>query len=80
MLVDWFKTDVLVNQGNSGGAAVSDKGELIGVPRLGCGTKPATSIYFIRPSNSAVSLIQRAMRAEKASAASAMPRSAARAW
>ena len=42
-VMDWFKTDVLVNQGNSGGSAVNDQGELVGVPTARLKTSPATS-------------------------------------
>lgn len=60
---DWFKTDVLVNQGNSGGSAVNDKGELIGVPTLRLQDKTGNIIYLIRPTNIAVPFIQQAMKA-----------------
>jgi len=60
---DWIKTDVLINQGNSGGAAVNDKGELIGVPTARLQDRSGNVIYLIRPSNNAVALIRRAMKA-----------------
>ena len=60
---DWLKTDVLVNQGNSGGAAVNDKGELIGVPTARLQDSSGNVIYLIRPSNHAVALIKQAMKA-----------------
>ena len=30
--IDWIKTDAVVNHGNSGGTAINDNGEMIGVP------------------------------------------------
>jgi S1-C subfamily serine protease len=62
-VIDWFKTDVLVNQGNSGGTAVNDRGELIGVPTARLQDKSGNIIYLIRPVNHAVPLIQRALKA-----------------
>lgn len=41
----WIKTDALVSGGNSGGAAVNDAGELIGVPtEAGSGQKNAPTV------------------------------------
>lgn len=60
---DWFKTDVLVNQGNSGGSAVNDKGELIGIPTARLQDDAGNVIYLIRPTNVAVPYINRAMKA-----------------
>lgn len=62
-VVDWFKTDVLINQGNSGGSAVNDKGELIGVPTARLQDQSGNVIYLIRPINAAVPIIQRALKA-----------------
>ena len=30
----WIKTDAEINRGNSGGMAINDRGELIGIPTL----------------------------------------------
>lgn len=60
---DWFKTDVLVNQGNSGGSAVNDQGELIGIPTARLQDKSGNVIYLIRPTNMAVPYIKQAMQA-----------------
>lgn len=60
---DWFKTDVLVNQGNSGGSAVNDNGELIGIPTARLQDKSGNVIYLVRPSNVAVPYIKQAMQA-----------------
>ncbi len=65
---DWFKTDVLINQGNSGGSAVNDRGELIGVPTLRLQDKSGNIIYLIRPTNIAVPFIRQAMKAGGSSA------------
>jgi S1-C subfamily serine protease len=62
-VTDWIKTDVLINQGNSGGSAVNDKGELIGVPTARLQDRSGNVIYLVRPSNNAVALIKRAMKA-----------------
>ena len=76
-VIDWLKTDVLVNQGNSGGSAVNDKGELIGVPTARLQDKSGNIIYLIRPVNHAVPLIQRAMKAGGSTAIWARPPAAA---
>lgn len=60
---DWFKTDVLVNQGNSGGSAVNDQGELIGIPTARLQDKSGNVIYLIRPTNFTVPYIQQAQKA-----------------
>ncbi len=57
---DWFKTDVLVNQGNSGGSALNAKGELIGVPTARLQDKSGNVIYLIRPVNRAAAYIEEA--------------------
>ncbi len=59
---DWFKTDVLVNQGNSGGAALNANGELIGVPTQRLQDRSGNVIYLIRPVNRAVPYIEEARR------------------
>ncbi|MCU0508675.1 MAG: serine protease [Anaerolineae bacterium] len=59
---DWFKTDVLVNQGNSGGAALNTNGELIGVPTARLQDRQGNVIYLIRPTNRAVPYIEAAKR------------------
>jgi S1-C subfamily serine protease len=57
---DWFKTDVLVNQGNSGGSALNAKGQLIGVPTARLQDKSGNIIYLIRPVNRAAPYIAEA--------------------
>jgi serine protease Do len=57
---DWFKTDVLVNQGNSGGSALNAQGELIGIPTERLRDQAGNVIYLIRPVNRAVPYIDEA--------------------
>ena len=59
---DWFKTDVLVNQGNSGGSAINDAGQLIGVPTVRVQDEAGNVIYLIRPTNRAVPYIEQARK------------------
>lgn len=59
---DWFKTDVLVNQGNSGGSALNADGELIGVPTARLQDRSGNVIYLVRPVNRAVPYIEEARR------------------
>lgn len=71
---DWFKTDVLVNQGNSGGSALNEKGQLIGIPTARLQDQAGNIIYLIRPLNIAVPYIQQALKAGSAEPAIAGPR------
>ena len=59
---DWFKTDVLVNQGNSGGSALNADGELIGVPTARLQDRSGNVIYLVRPVNRAAPYIEEARR------------------
>ncbi len=59
---DWFKTDVLVNQGNSGGSALNADGELIGIPTARLQDKSGNVIYLIRPVNRAAPYIEEARK------------------
>ena len=59
---DWFKTDVLVNQGNSGGSALNAQGELIGVPTARLQDKSGNVIYLVRPINRAAPYIEEARK------------------
>lgn len=54
--VDWIKTDAVISGGNSGGTAVDDKGDLIGVPTQG---NPG-EVAMLGPSNVAKALIAKA--------------------
>lgn len=64
---DWIKTDVPINQGNSGGSAINAKGELIGVATTRLQDRSGETTYLIRPSNNAIALIKRAMKAGESS-------------
>lgn len=57
---DWFKTDVLVNSGNSGGSALNDAGELIGIPTQRRQDQSGNVIYLVRPTNFAVPYLEKA--------------------
>jgi serine protease Do len=69
-IVDWFKTDVLINQGNSGGSAMNDYGELVGVPTLRLRDGSGNVIYLVPPTNHAVPLIEQAMQLGRSAASS----------
>lgn len=71
--IDWLKTDVLVNQGNSGGSALNENGELIGIPTARLQDNAGNVIYLIRPVNVAVPYIQQAMKAGGAQPSIATP-------
>jgi S1-C subfamily serine protease len=48
--VIWFKTDAEISPGNSGGSAINDAGELIGVPTAGrVNTEAGGKIGLVRP-------------------------------
>lgn len=52
---EWIKTDAEVNHGNSGGLAVNDRGDFIGVPSAGLtDAEAAGKISLIRPSDLAL--------------------------
>ena len=60
----WVKTDAEINFGNSGGAAINQAGELIGVPSAAAGetVNLPGKIGLVRPVNLAQPLIQRALQ------------------
>ena len=60
----WFKSDAQVNHGNSGGAAIDDKGNMIGIPtRISTDPEAAGKISLIRPVDLAKPLIKAALHA-----------------
>lgn len=59
-VTDWFKTDVLINGGNSGGTAVNENGEMVGIPSAKL-VEDIDTIYFIKPVNQAIPVIERAL-------------------
>jgi S1-C subfamily serine protease len=54
----WIKTDASISLGNSGGLAVSEAGDLIGVPTLL--VTSVGQLGYVRPINSALPLMQQA--------------------
>ena len=55
----WIKTDTEINRGNSGGLALNDAGELIGIPTfVGTDVQITGKLGYIRPINLAQSLIR----------------------
>ena len=60
----WVKTDAEINFGNSGGAAINQAGELVGVPSAAAGETVDLpgKIGLVRPLNMAQPLIDRALR------------------
>ena len=53
----WIKTGPVISHGNSGGVAINQKGELIGVPTM-IVTNETDKIGYVRPINMALSLIR----------------------
>ncbi len=66
-LTDWFKTDALVNGGNSGGSAVNESGNVVGIPSMKIAG--ADTLYFIKPVNQAMPVIERAYQVSKSDGA-----------
>ena len=61
-LIDWLKTDAEVNHGNSGGLAINESGEMIGIPTAGVAdAESAGKISLIRPVSRALPLIKAAV-------------------
>lgn len=57
---EWIKTDAEINHGNSGGLAVNDSGEFIGVPSAGyTDAEAAGKISLIRPGDMALGYYDR---------------------
>lgn len=57
---EWIKTDAEINHGNSGGLAVNDSGQFIGVPSAGfTDAEAAGKISLIRPSDIALDYYDR---------------------
>lgn len=55
----WIKTDTEINRGNSGGMAINDAGELIGIPTfIGTDVQVTGKLGYIRPVNLAQPLIR----------------------
>ena len=59
---DWIKTDTEVNPGNSGGLAIDQQGDFIGVPTAGySSSEVAGKISLIRPGAVALDYYDRAI-------------------
>ena len=59
---DWLQAEVATNHGFSGGAAINAQDELIGIPTSWQIGQSGHRVYRLRPSNLAVTLIQRAIK------------------
>lgn len=60
-VVDWIKTDAAVNHGNSGGTAVNQRGEMIGIPTAKFVGKDNDMMFYLKPVNQAVPIVEKAM-------------------
>lgn len=59
---DWLKTDAEINHGNSGGLAINDAGEMVGVPTAGVAdTSMSGKIGLLRPVNRALAMLKAAI-------------------
>jgi len=58
--VEWIKTNTEISEGNSGGMAINQNGELIGIPTWGRTSTSGGRINYIRPINLALELIRSA--------------------
>lgn len=60
---EWFKTDAEINHGNSGGLAINDAGEMVGIPTAGVSDREDIGkISLIRPVKLVLPLIQAALK------------------
>ncbi len=57
----WIKTGPVISHGNSGGIAINQRGELIGIPTMVI-TNETDKIGYVRPVNLALSMIQEFLR------------------
>ncbi|MGI6049271.1 MAG: trypsin-like peptidase domain-containing protein [Acetivibrionales bacterium] len=58
--IDWIKTDAVVNHGNSGGTAINQKGEMIGVPTSKIIGQDNDIMFYLKPINQAIAIIENA--------------------
>ena len=56
--IDWIKTDAVVNHGNSGGTAINQKGEMIGVPTSKMIGEDNDIMFYLKPINQAIDIIE----------------------
>lgn len=56
--IDWIKTDAVVNHGNSGGTAINNSGEMIGVPTAKIVGEDNDIMFFLKPINQAIQILE----------------------
>ncbi|NLX64305.1 MAG: trypsin-like serine protease [Clostridiaceae bacterium] len=59
--IDWIKTDAIVNHGNSGGTAINNKGEMIGVPTAKIAGPDNDIMFYLKPINQALPILENAI-------------------
>jgi S1-C subfamily serine protease len=59
--IDWIKTDAVVNHGNSGGTAINDNGEMIGVPTAKIVGLDNDIMFYLKPVNQALPILEDAL-------------------
>lgn len=60
-VIDWIKTDAVVNHGNSGGTAINGNGEMIGVPTAKLVGEDNDIMFFLKPINQALPILDDAI-------------------
>jgi len=58
---DWIKTDAFINHGNSGGTAINDRGEMIGIPTAKNVDVDSDLMFLLKPVNLAFPIIEEAL-------------------
>lgn len=58
---DWIKTDAFINHGNSGGTAINEKGEMIGIPTAKNVDVDSDLMFLLKPVNLAYPIIEKAL-------------------
>lgn len=58
---DWIKTDAFINHGNSGGTAINDKGEMVGIPTAKNVDVDSDLMFLLKPVNLAFPIIEEAL-------------------
>lgn len=59
--IDWIKTDAVVNHGNSGGTAINNNGEMIGVPTAKIVGADNDIMFYLKPINQALPVLEDAI-------------------
>ena len=59
--IDWIKTDAMVNHGNSGGTAINDQGEMIGIPSAKLPGEDLDVMFLLKPINQALPILEDAI-------------------